>query len=159
MKNRGMLLETIINKTIQSYADNDVAIIHKKNLDIKFASVENDAKLKNSYISKKSTVDYFGIYKGKFICFEAKSTNEDKIPWSNFKEHQHEYLLRIKKHNGIAFYIIFFKKFNEFFLVDPSLIFQETKKPIHIDFFRQKAILLDLVYPGYIDFLKYIKLV
>ncbi|WP_337902552.1 Holliday junction resolvase RecU, partial [Mesomycoplasma ovipneumoniae] len=35
-KNRGMFLEKIINNTIEFYYQNDIAIFHKKNLDIGF---------------------------------------------------------------------------------------------------------------------------
>ena len=79
-KNRGMLLETIINQTNSFYIINNICLIHKKNLDIKFSSVVlKDKKLvaKDAKITNKSTVDYYGLWKGKFLAFEAKST-EDK---------------------------------------------------------------------------------
>lgn len=153
--NRGMLLETIINKTIKQYKSKDVAIFHKKELDIKFSSVDGMKKIKNGVIMSKSTVDYYGIYKGSFVAFEAKSTNTNNIAKSNFKEHQHNYLNLIKKHGGFAFYIFLFKNTNEFFLMDVSLVNYE-KKTITIEYIRAKAISLDLIFPGVIDFIKFL---
>ncbi|CRH45622.1 Holliday junction resolvase recU [Chlamydia trachomatis] len=89
-KNRGMLLETIINQTNEFYFKNDICLIHKKNLD-------------QAVISSKSSVDYYGIYKGKFIAFEAKSTELSILPLKNIKNHQIEYLNLIQKNGGIAF--------------------------------------------------------
>ncbi len=151
-KNRGMLLETIINKTIKQYKDMDIALIHKKNLDVKFASVDNNNHIKGGVIIAKSTVDYYGIYNGSFIAFEAKSVIGTSIPKGNFKEHQHNYLKTIKKHNGFAFYILLFKDTNEFFFIDISMI-DYNKKSINLEYIRIHGILLELIYPGVIDFI------
>jgi recombination protein U len=152
--NRGMLLETIINNTIKQYKQKGVAIFHKKSLDIKFSALDGTKKIKNGVIISKSTVDYYGIYQGSFVAFEAKSSKTNTIPKNNFKVHQHNYLKTIKKHGGLAFYILLFKETNAFFLVDVSLINYE-KKSITIQYVRDKAIELDLLFPGVIDFVKY----
>lgn len=151
--NRGMLLETIINKTIQQYKEKNIALFHKKTLDIKFSSIDEMKRIKNGVVMSKSTVDYYGIYKGSFIAFEAKSSNTESIPKSNFKEHQHNYLLKIKEHSGYAFYIFLFRQTNEFFLADISIIKYE-KKSITLEYIRKEAISLDLIFPGVIDFIK-----
>jgi len=62
--NRGMLLESIINNTNEYYFKNEIALIHKKNLDIKFKNVKlekNKLLLNNASIFSKSTVDYYGV--------------------------------------------------------------------------------------------------
>ncbi len=153
--NRGMLLETIINKTIKEYNEKGIALFHKKTLDIKFSSINDIRKIKDGTIVSKSTVDYYGVYKGSFVAFEAKSSNRNRIPKSNFKEHQHNYLKKIKNHGGIAFYIFLFKETNEFFLVDISLVNYE-KKSITIENIRREGISLELIFPGVIDFIKYL---
>jgi recombination protein U len=82
-KKRGSLLESVINKTIAFYERNNVGLFHKKNLDVAFQSVttqNNKPYLNNGYILKKSTVDYYGVLSGFFIAFEAKSTNQEKLP-------------------------------------------------------------------------------
>ncbi|MGL5308930.1 MAG: Holliday junction resolvase RecU [Metamycoplasmataceae bacterium] len=153
--NRGMLLETIINKTIRYYEEKSIALIHKKTLDIKFSSIDEKRRVKNGVVISKSTVDYYGIYKGSFIAFEAKSSSINVISKSNFKNHQHDYLLKIKKHNGMAFYIFLFKRTNEFFIIDISLV-NYRKKTITLEYIRSKGIALELIYPGIIDFIKYL---
>lgn len=153
--NRGMLLETIINKTIKQYKDINVALIHKKTLDIKFSSIDKNNKVKDGIVSSKSTVDYYGIYKGTFIAFEAKSVNGETIPKNNFKEHQHNYLKSIKNHGGIAFYILLFKETNEFFLADISIM-DYKKKSITLKYIKEKGISLELIYPGVIDFINFL---
>ncbi|MGL5591935.1 MAG: Holliday junction resolvase RecU [Metamycoplasmataceae bacterium] len=153
--NRGMLLETIINKTVEYYNKNNIALIHKKTLDIKFSAIDEMRRVKNGVVVSKSTVDYYGIYKGSFIAFEAKSSNTNVIPKNNFKEHQHDYLLKIKKYNGNAFYIFLFKQTNEVFLAEIGLI-NYRKKTITLEYLRNKAISLEIIYPGIIDFVKYL---
>ncbi|WAM07255.1 Holliday junction resolvase RecU [Mycoplasmopsis cynos] len=48
--------------------------------------------MQNGYLSKKSTVDYIGMFRGSFVCFEAKSCNTNKFDLKNIKKHQIEYL-------------------------------------------------------------------
>ncbi|WGI36441.1 Holliday junction resolvase RecU [Mesomycoplasma lagogenitalium] len=153
-KNRGMILEVIINKTIKFYNDNNIAIFQKKNLDISFKKVTaKNNELENAIISKKSTVDYYGIYKGMFICFEAKSTNENFLPWSNIKEHQIKYLKKIKEHGGISFFIILFKHLERFFILSIDKIDLKSKKEvINILFLEKNGYEIELMYPGIIDF-------
>lgn len=163
-KNRGMLLEQIINQTIYYYNKNKIAYFNKKNLDIKFSEINRETTninskktiLKNSYISKKSTVDYYGIYKGQYISFEAKSSNKKSIPMLNIKEHQHKHLLEIKNYGGISFYIFFFKNESKLFLVDVSKIDFYNKKIITIDELKIFGKELEIIFPGIVDFLKYI---
>lgn len=158
-KNRGMLLENIINKTIWYYKNNDVAFFEKKDLNVKFNSVKfekNKKMLLNSFISSKSTVDYYGIYKGKYVTFEAKSTNESVFYFSNIKEHQHKHLKMIKKFGGISFYIILFKKELKIFLIDVEKIKYEEEKSISIKEVENLGYEIKIIFPGIIDFLIFI---
>ncbi|MGX9339344.1 Holliday junction resolvase RecU [Mycoplasma sp. 332] len=155
-KNRGMLLETIINQTREFYFKNSICIIHKKNLDITFKSVQlHDKKLKldNAIISSKSSVDYYGIYKGRFLAFEAKSTESDVLPFNNIKQHQIEYLDLIKKHNGIAFWIIYFKPKNLFLLIEHHILQEKfkTKKALHYEEALCWGKKLSLSFPGILN--------
>lgn len=96
-----MLLEKIINNTINYYLKNKIAFFNKKNLNIKFKTMSEDRyKLDLAFISSKSTVDYYGIYQGQYISFEAKSTELDVFPLSNIKEHQHQHLKLINELGG-----------------------------------------------------------
>ncbi|WP_434337009.1 Holliday junction resolvase RecU [Mesomycoplasma conjunctivae] len=154
-KNRGMILETIINNTIDFYNRNGVAIFHKKNLDISFKKIGKDLSVKKGMVLKKSTVDYYGIYNGIFVAFEAKSTNENLLNIKQIPDHQIQYLEQIKKHKGCAFFIIFFKKYEQFFILDISK-FDKTEKSISVDFLKKNGIEVILTYPGIIDFVEHI---
>ncbi|WP_429980857.1 Holliday junction resolvase RecU, partial [Mycoplasmopsis bovis] len=91
--------------------------------------------LDQAVISSKSSVDYYGIYKGKFIAFEAKSTELSILPLKNIKNHQIEYLNLIQKNGGIAFWIIYFKFENVFFLIMHDQLIKKikNKKALHFE--------------------------
>lgn len=158
-KNRGMLLETIINQTNEFYFKNKIAIFHKKNLDITFKSVKLQDKklnLESAIISSKSSVDYYGIYKGRYIAFEAKSTEEDYLPLKNIKEHQIKYLDFIREHDGVAFWIIYFKFANTFILImhnDLKRIIQ-NKKALHLEEALLNGKKLELSFPGILNIIE-----
>ncbi|MXR13303.1 Holliday junction resolvase RecU [Mycoplasma flocculare] len=155
-KNRGMFLEKIINNTIEFYCENDIAIFHKKNLDISFKAVSKDLAVNDAFIFKKSTVDYYGIYKGIFIAFEAKSTNENALNLKQIPEHQLNYLQKIRKHYGCAFFVIFFKQLEKFYIVSISKI-DLSWKSITVEFLEKQGFEIALTYPGIIDFIGYIE--
>ena len=46
-------------------------------------------KILDGFFEKKSTLDYSGIYNGKYVEFDAKETNsKTSFPLSNIHEHQ-----------------------------------------------------------------------
>ncbi|MCV3733630.1 Holliday junction resolvase RecU [Mycoplasma enhydrae] len=158
-KNRGMLLETIINQTNQYYLTNNICLIHKKNLDITFESIDlkdKKLKLKNAYIKNKSSVDYYGVYNGKFLAFEAKSTEDSILPLANIKNHQIEYLDLIQKHQGIAFWIIFYKIPCEFILImhEDFKKLIANKKALHYEEAISRAKKLTLLFPGILNIIE-----
>ncbi|BAP39592.1 Holliday junction resolvase RecU [Metamycoplasma canadense] len=155
-KNRGMLLETIINQTNEFYFKNNICLIHKKNLDVSFKSVSLKNKklnLQEATIKCKSSVDYYGVFQGKFIAFEAKSTEDNVLPLSNIKKHQIEYLNLIIKNKGIAFWIFYFKVYNTFLLVMHAdfLKFLNKKKVMHFYDAQKMGVKLKLSFPGILD--------
>ena len=74
--NRGMSLEDDINRTNKYYLSEDIAVIHKKPTPITIVRVDypkrSAAKITEAYFKLPSTTDYNGIFKGKYIDFEAK---------------------------------------------------------------------------------------
>ncbi|WP_322908263.1 Holliday junction resolvase RecU [Mycoplasmopsis felis] len=159
MKNKGMFLEAVINKTINYFWQNNIALIQKKGLDLKINKIQkinNKLVVNDSNIYKKSTVDYIGCYNGSFICFEAKSCNEDRFDLSNLKEHQLEYLNLIHNNKGISFVILFFSHINRFFKVNINYLntlFKNKIKSLHINDLIKNSKELFLEFPCILNFL------
>jgi recombination protein U len=126
--NRGMTLEEDINETNQYYLVNGIAVIHKKPTPVQIVDVHypqrSAAVIKEAYFKQPSTTDYNGLYKGRYIDFEAKETkNKTSFPLQNLHTHQINHMKQVDEQDGIAFILIrfasteeiFFMKFNELF--------------------------------------------
>ncbi len=123
--NRGMDLEEDINLSNDYYRNNSLCLITKRPTPINVVKVDysKGAIITNAYFEKQSTTDYNGVYKGKYIDFEAKSTiKTTSFPLSNISVHQIEHLKNVLKHQGIAFFIIEFAKLEEVYLLDASYV-------------------------------------
>lgn len=121
--NRGMNFENMINQTNDFYLNDDIAVIHKKPIPIQIVKVDyqkrSAAKIIEAYYKLPSTTDYNGIYKGRYIDFEAKETkNKTSFPIKNIHEHQVKHLERCLNHGGIAFIIIYFSSLERIFFLD-----------------------------------------
>ena len=123
--NRGMDLESDINLSNEWYRDQDIAVIIKRPTPINIVKVDysHGARIVDAYFEKQSTTDYNGIYKGRYIDFEAKNTkSKTSFPLANIEKHQIEHLKRVIKHGGIAFFIIQFQARQEVYLLDASFV-------------------------------------
>ncbi len=122
IKTLGMLFENQINLSNEYYLINNIANIHKKPTPIQVVKVEypkrERAKIIEAYYRTASTTDYNGIYKGKYIDFEAKETSSKLFPFKNISTHQIKHLINVREMGGIAFLIIYFKISNEVFILD-----------------------------------------
>ncbi len=108
-KNRGMNLEYIINEACKYYLENDIAVIYKKPTPIGVDKVDyqNGATITKAYFKEPSTLDYNGLYQGKYIEFDAKECHsKTSFPIKNVHEHQIKHIKNIIKHSGIVFLII-----------------------------------------------------
>lgn len=164
-KNRGMTLESELNTTNEYYRSIDKAFIYKKPTPIKITKVDypsrDKAVIKEAFFTIPSTTDYNGLYKGKYIDFEAKETkSKTSFSLNNIHPHQINHLRNIYNHSGIAFLIVRFTALNETYLLMANdflnYIDNNDKKSIPIDFFREKAYLLKDGYMPRIDYLKVI---
>ena len=147
--NRGMDLENDINLSNDWYNDKGIALITKRPTPINIVKVDysKGARITDAYFEKQSTTDYNGVYKGKYIDFEAKNTkSETSFPLSNISEHQIVHLRNVIKHGGIAFFIICFQIKNEVYLLDASFVieFYEKggRKSIPYSVFKEKGVLV-----------------
>lgn len=163
--NRGMTLEHDLNETNNYYLIHDIAIIHKKPTPITINRVDYksrcDAVIKEARFKIPSTTDYNGIYKGKYIDFEAKETkNKTSFPLSNIHSHQIEHLRGILKHGGIAFIIVRFISFNKTFYLGADelikFIDSNDRKSIPYEFFLEYGYQIVDKYNPRVDYIEII---
>lgn len=165
--NRGMNLEEDINITNKYYKDNNIAFIYKKPTPIQVIKVDyskNNAKILEAYFKEPSTTDYNGLYKGKYIDFEAKETEiKTSFPLHNIHTHQIEHIKNIIDNDGIAFIIVRFNKLGKTFLLLGedliAFINSNSRKSIPLDYFNDKAYLIEEKYIPRVDYLKVIDLI
>lgn len=160
--NRGMNLEDDLNTTNEYYLVNNIACIYKKPTPIKLVKVNypnrQEAKIVEAYFKVPSTTDYNGIYKGRYIDFEAKETASLNFPLENIHNHQIKHLNTIYNMGGIGFIIVYFSKVNEIYLLEIQTFnyFLETnkRKSIPIDFFRENGFKIEYKFNPRIDYIK-----
>ena len=121
-QSRGMLFEHELNKSNEYYINTNKALIYKKPTPIKIVKVDypnrSHAKIVEGYYQTPSTTDYNGIYRGKYVDYEAKETQNLSFSFTHIFPHQVEHLKKVDEHGGIAFVIIFFKKVDKVYLID-----------------------------------------
>ena len=160
--NRGMTLESDLSVANEYYLQNNIAVIHKKPTPIQVLHIKNlesgSTKIDDAYFLTPSTTDYNGIFKGKYIDFEAKETkNTTRFPLANIHAHQYIHLKNIIKHGGIGFFIISFTKLNEVYLIDASIVidyFDRNESSIPYKDIVEKGHIIKYSYPILIDYLK-----
>ena len=161
--NRGMFLEHIINDANTYYLSKDIAVIYKKPTPIKVLNVayrsSKTTLIDKAVFSETSTLDYNGVYKGKYIEFDAKECkNSTSFPLSNIKPHQIEHIKNIMRHNGIVFLIIFMN--NKFYLLKGSTLINfinsNERKSIPFDVINEYAYIIK---EGFIPRLDYLSVV
>lgn len=145
--NRGMDFERNINLSNDYYRDHDVCVITKRPTPINVVKVDysKGAKITHAYFEEQSTTDYNGVYKSRYIDFEAKNTkNKTSFPLNNITKHQIEHLKRVIKHGGIAFFIIQFEELGKVYILDASFVIhfyeKEERKSIPLSCFIESGI-------------------
>lgn len=159
--NRGMDLEALINESNRFYLINNIAVVYKKPTPIAIKTTEySGKKIKTTgYLQSKSTLDFVGLYKGKYLDFDAKSTkNKTSFPLSNISNHQIEHINNIINHNGIAFLII--EMNNTFFLLKGEdlieFLAKNARKSIPYDYITKYGYIIKIGINPRIDYLKVI---
>jgi recombination protein U len=163
---RGMTLEDDLNVSNRYYLQTDQAVIYKKPTPIQIVHVDypkrSAAKITEAYFRKASTTDYNGVFRGKYLDFEAKETTfANYIPLKNFHAHQVAHMQRIQRHGGIGFIIVKFTKTGEVFLLDARYLSEcwsaslrtGGRKSMPKTLFQDKGYLIPKNYLPRIDYL------
>lgn len=160
--NRGLGLESDINLANEYYRINDIAYVYKKPTPIKLVNVDYKlGKIKEAYFETPSTTDYNGIYKGKYIDFEAKETSsKTSFSLSNIHKHQIEHLINVQRHGAISFLVVRFVHLNETYFLSTKHLEQFIKnyerKSIPLSFFKEYGKIIKIKYSPRIDYLEVI---
>lgn len=141
-----------------------MALINKHPTPVKVLKSAGSRVL-NGFYESKSTVDYDGVYRGKAVAFEAKSTQSDtRFDLSNIAQHQLDYLEKADKMGAVCFFLIEFSKDQTVFLVPLSVIQSyirmslqlKGKKSIPRADFDIYGYLVDQTERAPVDYLRYV---
>lgn len=157
--NRGMDLEAFINEANKYYDVNDIALIYKKPTPVTITKVtyEQNNILTSGKLKCKSSLDYVGIYKGKYMDFDAKSTtNKTAFPLGNICDHQFLHIRKVLKYGGISFLIIEINNEVYLFKGEDLITFIENnnRKSIPYEYIKTYGWEIKLKYNPTLDYLK-----
>jgi len=139
-----MDLENLLNLSNLYYEEQNRAFIFKKPTPIGVVDVHYSPKGKiidKAYFKAPSTLDYNGLYRGRYVEFEAKETKQKtSFPLSNIHPHQIKHMKRILEHAGIVFLVVLINQ--QVFLLDGQdfldYIYQNERKSIPYSYFLEK---------------------
>ena len=144
--NRGMGLENDINETNKYYLTYDIALIYKKPTPIRITKTNyKDMRITDGFFETQSTLDYNGVYKGRYLDFEAKETRQkSSMPMKNFHAHQIEHMENVLEQNGICFVLLHFSTLKEtYFLPADALIafyqIDQGTKSMPLDYIKKNG--------------------
>ena len=163
---RGMSLEDDINKSNTYYLKNDIAVIYKKPTPIQIVKVDyqkrSAARINEAYFKVPSTTDYNGIYKGKYIDFEAKECeSKTSFPFSSIHSHQLKHLSAVMKHGAIAFIILRLTSYDKDYLIkaDDFISYYNSgkRKSLPIDWIKTSGYEIKMKYGNPCDYLQVVE--
>lgn len=128
---RGSAFEDMVNRSNEKYEEAGLALIQK--IPTPITPIEIDHKTRHitlAYFDKKSTVDYIGAVQGVPVCFDAKESATDTFNLQNIHDHQVDFMLKFKKQQGIAFFLIYYTKRDLIYYmpIDEMMVFVERSK-------------------------------
>ena len=113
---RGSVLEDMLNRIIENYRRDGLALIQKVPTPI--TPIEIDSRTRHitlAYFDHKRTVDYIGVVQGLPVCFDAKECAKDTFPLQNIHPHQVAFMRDFEAQDGVAFLVIFFAERSEYY--------------------------------------------
>ncbi|GAF23933.1 LOW QUALITY PROTEIN: recombination protein RecU [Bacillus sp. JCM 19047] len=140
------------------------AVIHKKPTPIQIVQVDypkrSAAVIKEAYFKQASTTDYNGVYKGRYIDFEAKETkNKTSFPLQNIHSHQVDHMRTVVQQHGICFLLIRFFYTKEVYLLDATMLIsfydnQKERKSIKKADIETYGHIVHTGYQPFVDYLR-----
>jgi recombination protein U len=103
---RGSGFEELINMTNRLYMEHNLAVIQKIPTPITPVKMNKQKQITLAYFDSKSTIDYMGVVQGIPICFDAKETQQGRLPIQNIHEHQMEFMDSFETQGGVPFLLV-----------------------------------------------------
>lgn len=136
VKNRGKDLEALVIQSNHVYRMRQEALIHQAHAEVKTLREPKVGKAKRGKVVKafhkgKAGLDFYGVYDGKYITFDAKQTAEKtNFPhFKNIEHHQYNTVVETDKAGGIAFLLVRFSYWGEtYYLSAEQLRYWWTQK-------------------------------
>lgn len=111
-----MAFEYLVEMTNNQYALKGIATIQK--VATPWKVIRRGKKIVSAFPEEKSTVDFIGVFNGRAIAFDAKSTRVNtRFDLSNLEDHQFEFLKRWKDNGGISFLLVEFASLREIYIL------------------------------------------
>ncbi|PGA51081.1 Holliday junction resolvase RecU [Bacillus toyonensis] len=164
--NRGMALELLLNNTNRMYKAANIGVFNKRPTPIKVLKTDKRGNITKSNWQEKSTVDYDGVYKGRAVYFEAKSTEKTtSFPLEYIHRHQIDYLKDTQEVGAICFFIIEFRTDHVIYFVPVSLvveyyesmIYDGGRKSIPREEFEKRAYIVPQTNRAAVDYLYHVE--
>ncbi|SDI18534.1 recombination protein U [Alteribacillus persepolensis] len=124
--NRGKGFEEVLNTANFQYKNRGIALINKRPTPIKVLKTKGVHILKAVWESK-STVDYDGIWKGRSIQFEAKTTNKKRFDLDMLTPGQISFLDQAEKQGAISFVLVEIRPIQSVFLIPNNMVQKYTR--------------------------------
>lgn len=141
-KNRGLELERILINTFNQKKYSNIALIEKSPTPIQVLKNDEDF-ISKAYFKRVSSLDFCGVFKGKHIEIEAKSTQNSTIfNFNNIQTHQYERMKKLIELGCLVYLVIEFKSINRFFLMEGQhaiSFFEGSPKNVPINLIQEKS--------------------
>ncbi|UKS54200.1 Holliday junction resolvase RecU [Mycoplasma feriruminatoris] len=126
LKNKGQYLETILNITNQKYLDENMCVVTKIPTNINLIKINNKI-ITNATFKDNFNCDYIGVYNGLYFEFDAKETSKDEFNFNAIRKNQQQKLDLVTKNKGLAFIILYFSQYDDFYLISYSQLKEYIK--------------------------------
>lgn len=129
---RGSMLEELINLTNSKYREKGMALIQKIPTPITPINIDKEHRhITLAYFEQKSTVDYIGVVQGVPVCFDAKECAVDTFNMNNVHEHQVAFMKEFEEQNGIAFLLIYYKKYEAYYYLTFNRLYEFWERAVN----------------------------
>lgn len=153
--NIGLDFEEEVIQSCNYYKEIDKALIYKRPTPTKIIKKVNEKHFVGSFV-EKSTTDFVGVYKGKYIDFECKRTLNEYFLVNQIKEHQINHLLKVAELGGLSFILLEMSYQEKIYLIPSDVLkiaVEEKTTRFTIEFLDRYAVEVKQKINPRVDFL------